>query len=130
MFAYVVKSLEIVMRLGIMFLCLIVAHGALRAQSNVDKLVNALDSISLVSFNNWKASPDLKSLKNLGDLPAQVQFDDSKWDNLKINESIYPDSCWLRKQITLPSKYLGQPISGPIKFLISVDDYGYLWVNG
>src|SRR5207237_1157209 len=113
-----------------MFVCLLVVQGALQAQSNVEKLVNALDSISLVSFNNWKTSPDLKSLRNVGEQPAQPGFDDSKWDNLKINESIYPDSCWLRKQITLPSKYLGQPISGPTKFLVSVDDYGYLWVNG
>ncbi len=102
----------------------------LSAQTNVDKLAQTLDSLCLVSFNNWKVSPDLKSLKDLGDQPAKFGFDDSKWDNLNINASVYPDSCWIRKEITLPVKYLGQPISGIIKFLVSVDDYGYLWVNG
>lgn len=102
---------------------------SLLAQSNVDKLVQALDSLSLASFNNWKVSPDLKTLKLSGD-PTQPGFDDSRWDNLKLNQSIYPDSCWIRKEISLPKSFLGQQISGPIKFLVSVDDYGYLWVNG
>src|SRR5229473_3720276 len=105
------------MRFAHWLLCLALITVSVHGQSNVDKLVNALDSISLVSFNNWKVSPDLKGLKSLGEQPVQPGFDDSKWDNLKINESIYPDSCWIRKQITLPSKYLGQPISGPMKFL-------------
>ncbi len=109
---------------------LFLLHHGLTAQSRVDRLVNVIDSLSMVSFNNWKMSPDLKGMKDLAEQPSRSDFDDSKWDNLKINESVYPDSCWLRKKITLPATYLGQPISGPIKFLVSVDDYGYLWVNG
>jgi alpha-mannosidase len=100
-----------------------------RAESNVQKVARTLDSLSLVSFNNWKASPDLKSYKPDGD-PSKPDFDDSKWDNLALNASIYPDSCWLRKTITVPKTYLGQPIAGSLRFLVSVDDYGYLWVNG
>lgn len=49
---------------------------------------------------------------------------------MALNQSIYPDTCWIRKEITLPRLNLGQSISGRIKFLVSVDDYGYLWVNG
>jgi alpha-mannosidase len=100
-----------------------------RAESNVEKVARTLDSLSLVSFNNWKASPDLKSYKPDGD-PAKPDFDDSKWTNLTLNASIYPDSCWLRKTITVPKTYLGQTIGGSLRFLVSVDDYGYLWVNG
>lgn len=99
------------------------------SQTNVDRLVKALDSLTLSSFNDWKVSPDLKSFRPSGD-PTQPGYDDSGWATLKLNQSIYPDSCWLRKEIALPSKILGRPISGSMKFLVSVDDYGYLWVNG
>ncbi len=101
----------------------------LSAQTNVDRLVRALDSLSLASFNDWKVSPDLKIFKPVGD-PTQPGFDDSGWQTLKLNQNIYLDSCWIRKEIVLPSKILGKPVSGPMKFLVSVDDYGYLWVNG
>lgn len=104
-------------------------HVSLIGQTNVDKLVTALDSLTLVSFNNWKISPDLRGLKLTSD-PTKAEFDDSQWQTLRIDENVYPDSCWLRKEITLPKTYLGQPIAGSIKFLVSVDDYGYLWVNG
>ena len=58
------------------------------SQTPVDNLVRALDSLTLVSFDNWRASPDMKGLKALGETPAQPGFDDSKWDVLKIGESI------------------------------------------
>ncbi|HTK80810.1 MAG TPA: glycoside hydrolase family 38 C-terminal domain-containing protein [Bacteroidota bacterium] len=112
--------------LTVFFFCSSIAG----AQTNVERLANTVDSVSMVSFNNWKMSPDLKNARNLGDDPARPEFDDSKWENLRLNQNVYPDSCWLRKSITLPSTYLGQPISGPMKFLVSVDDYGYVWVNG
>ncbi|MBI4548937.1 MAG: alpha-mannosidase [Ignavibacteriae bacterium] len=105
-------------------------HLALFAQTNVDKIIQVLDSLSLAAFSNWKASPDMKLLRDLKGDPTQPDFDDSKWDILKLNESIYPDSCWLRKEIVIPKTFLGEPVSGPIKFLVSLDDYGYLWVNG
>lgn len=99
------------------------------SQTNVDRLVKALDSLSLASFNDWKVSPDLKAFKPNGD-PTQPGFDDSGWQTLRLNQNIYPDSCWMRKEIVLPSKILGKAIKGPMKFMVSVDDYGYLWVNG
>src|SRR5258706_8176305 len=104
--------------------------GFLPAQSNVDRLVRSLDSLGTVSFNNWKVSPDLKTLRAMAGDPTKPGFDDSKWDNLTLDQSIYPDSCWIRKEIMLPELILGQPTGGTVRFLTSVDDYGYLWVNG
>jgi len=101
---------------------------ALLAQTNVDILVRSLDSLRTISFNNWKVSPDLKQPIS-GD-PTSFGFDDSKWFTLKLDEQLFLDSCWIRKEIILPKQILGQPISGAIKLLVSVDDYGYLWVNG
>jgi alpha-mannosidase len=98
-------------------------------QTNVDKLVQALDSISLGTIDTWKVSPNLTSYIPAGD-PTQLGFDDSGWQTLKLNQRIYPDSCWLRKEIVLPPNIFGKELSGPLKFLVSVDDYGYLWVNG
>jgi alpha-mannosidase len=101
----------------------------LSAQTNVDKLVKALDSLSLASFNDWKVSPDLKGFKPNGD-PTKAGFDDSSWETLKLNQNIYPDSCWIRKEIVMPAKILGKAIRGPMKLEVSVDDYGYMWING
>lgn len=102
----------------------------LSAQTPVDNLVRAIDSISTMSFDAWKISPDLKSLRGIAGDPSQPGFDDSQWDVLNLRQSVYPDSCWLRKTITLPDSYLGNPVSGPVTLFVSVDDYGYLWVNG
>jgi alpha-mannosidase len=62
--------------------------------------------------------------------PTKTGFDDSKWDTLKLNQSIYPDSCWIRKEVVIPERMLGERVAGKVRFLVSVDDYGYLWVNG
>jgi alpha-mannosidase len=112
-----------------LLVALLLVPFLLYGQTNVDKLVKALDSLSLASFNDWKMSPDLKVYKPNGD-PSQPGFDDSGWQMLKLHQNVYPDSCWLRKEIVLPPKILGKAIRGPMKFLVSVDDYGYLWVNG
>ena len=102
----------------------------LYAQSNVDRLITTLDSLCSYKLDNWKVSPDLKLFKSTNGDPTKSDFDDSQWQTLTLNQSIYPDSCWIRKKIVLPSTYLGKPITGQVKFLVSVDDYGYLYVDG
>ncbi len=65
--------------------------------------------------------------------PAELskpEYNDQNWKLLKLNELIFPDSCWLKKVIELPKFIGGQPVEGKMKFLISVDDYGYCWING
>jgi len=99
------------------------------AQTQVDILVRTLDSLSLAAVNHWKISPDLKSYTPSGD-PAQPGFDDSQWQNCTLDEQFFLDSCWIRKEVVLPDKILGTPLVGPMRFLLSVDDYGYLWING
>jgi alpha-mannosidase len=96
----------------------------LTAQTNVDKVVEELDFLSSGSINNWKYSTDLSVD------PTKPGFDDARWTNLKLDERIFPDSCWIRKEIILPERILGKTISGKMKFLVSVDDYGYLWIDG
>ena len=94
------------------------------SQSKVDRLVEELDFLSSGSINNWKYSTSFA-----GD-PTKPGFNDAGWENLKLNQSIYPDSCWIRKEIILPEFMLGERMKGTVKFLVSLDDYGYLWVNG
>ncbi|MGA2624054.1 MAG: glycoside hydrolase family 38 C-terminal domain-containing protein [Bacteroidota bacterium] len=100
------------------------------AQTRVDGLVKAIDSLATVTFDNWRVSPDLKGGRKVKGDPTKYGYDDSKWDTLRIGQWIYPDSCWLRKEIALPENILGQPVSGSVRFVVTVDDYGYLWVNG
>ncbi len=99
-------------------------------QANVDILVNHLDSLSTIAFNNWKVSPNLSGSVTFKGNPYDVDFDDSDWGTLKLNEHSSDDSCWLRKQIVLPGKILGKPVKGKIMLMLTVDDYGYLWING
>lgn len=99
------------------------------AQTNVDRTTAVLDSLASVSIDDWKMSPDLKNGEIKGD-PTQRGFDDSQWQTLKIAQLVYPDSCWLRKEIVLPDRILGKKVDGTIKFFVSVDDYGYMWING
>ncbi len=101
---------------------------SLFSQTNVDRLVVALDSLSTTSYNDWKVSPDLKSYVPQGD-PTKPGFDDSQWKTLTLNQSIYLDSCWIRKDIVLPKRILGRAVSGPIRLIVAVDDYGYMWIN-
>jgi len=98
------------------------------SQTPVVELVQTLDSLSLLSIDHWKVSPDLRT-GIVGD-PTREDFDDSRWEELNLDESIYLDSCWIRKEFSLPARILGAPVTGLVRFLVSVDDYGYLWVNG
>ena len=67
--------------------------GTVHSQSNVDRLVEELDFLSNGSLNNWKYSTDFSGN------PSAIGFDDSGWLTLALNQSIYPDSCWMRKEI-------------------------------
>ncbi|MHB1685847.1 MAG: alpha-mannosidase [Ignavibacteriaceae bacterium] len=112
------------------FFIFILFQSMLLAQTNVDRLAFQLDSLSS-SYDNWKISGNLSDKNTVfkGN-PYDINFDDSSWSTLTIGENNYDDSCWLRKEIILPDKILGEQVQGKITLLLSVDDYGYLWVNG
>jgi len=97
---------------------------ALFGQSNVDRLVSQLESVSKGTLDNWKYSTDFSKD------PTGPGFDDTQWATLTIDQRLFVDSCWIRKEVTLPERMVGQPTSGTVRFLVSVDDYGYLFVNG
>lgn len=114
----------------LLLLGLLPATLAGQTPTSVDRVTASLDSLSTATFDGWRMSPDLKSYHPASGNPAGRDFDDSTWDILTIGRSVYPDSCWLRKEIVVPPSLIGQPVSGPLSFLITVDDYGYFWVNG
>lgn len=111
-------------------LVLFVLVGALSwAQSPVDRLVAGLDSLGSLRYDGWQCSPDLKAYRPTGN-PALPGFDDSAWPPIRLRSELNSDSVWLRKTIVLPRTVLGMPVEGKVRLLVSVDDYGYLWVNG
>ncbi len=112
----------------VIFFFFIIFSAIGMAQTNVDQLSDALDSLTANSFNNWRISPDLA--KPVEGDPTSAGFDDSSWGILRVEEKNYEDSCWLRKEIILPETILGKPVEGKITFLVTVDDYGYFYVNG
>ena len=99
-------------------------------ETNVDKVAKKLTFLSTYSYDNWKKSPNLSGGTVIAGDPTSINFDDSNWGTLSLNEHVTDDSCWLRKTIILPKQILGTPVKGKIKLLLSVDDYGYLWING
>ena len=118
------------MTLGKTVVAMLFAVSTVRAETQVDRLVTKLATLTELSYDDWKASPDIAKAGIEGDGPSRPTFDDTAWSTLKIGESIRPDSCWLRKKIVLPKRYLGLPVSGPARLKIAVDDAGYLWVDG
>lgn len=103
--------------------------GLLAQPSVVDRVSRQLESLATGAIHGWKVSPDLDKTSIAGD-PTQAGFDDSGWDTLDLNRSIFPKSCWMRREVTLPTHIAGEPLAGPLRLTVTVDDYGDLWVNG
>jgi len=111
-------------------LAVLLAVSGARAETAVDRLTARLQALTELTYDSWKASPDIAKTHLEGEAPAQPPFDDRAWSTLAIGESIRPDSCWLRRKIVLPKTYLGRPVTGKARLKVAVDDAGYLWVNG
>ncbi len=94
------------------------------AQSPVDRVVDELSYQSTGTLTTWRYSESFA-----GD-PTSSGFDDHAWPALTIKQSLKLDSCWIRKDIILPAAFLGTPVKGKIRLLLTVDDYAYLWING
>jgi len=109
------------------YLFLICFPLILTAQSNVKKLTDQLNLLSEASYNNWKYTTNL-SFK--AEELSSLNYDDSKWQNSQLDEHLMIDSCWFRKVIEVPKYIAGVSVKGTIKFLTSIDDYGYMWING
>jgi len=101
-----------------------------QTKTKIDSVTSILDSLSSISIRKWKVSPDIKCLNVKTEEPTKPEFDDSKWDTLNLGQRIYVDSCWIRAKFKIPEKVFGKSVDGKIIFKVSVDDYGYLWVNG
>jgi alpha-mannosidase len=94
-------------------------------QKFIDLICTDLDNQLAVRFDSWKYTTRM--------VPDawRPNYDEMGWKTLSINESIYPDSAWFRKKITIPERILGKPVQGgTIKFMVSVDDAGFCWING
>jgi len=112
------------------FFLLLVIMQVIYPQSNIDKITSDLVGLIKISFDNWKISPDLNDFKSGDIAPYAKDFDDSDWKDLTLNQYTYLDSCWIRKEIILPANILGKPVSGVVKLLLSVDDFGYMYIDG
>ncbi len=98
--------------------------------TNVDRLASALDAVSAATkVDDWKVSADLSTAELKGD-PTSEAFDDSAWANLRLGRTVPADSCWIRKTVVLPKTVFGKPVGGKVSLFITLDSYGYMWING
>lgn len=102
----------------------------LQAETDVDRLVTELNSLAHYQLTDWKYSSDPQTLEMSPQDLSEPTFDLTNWKSMNYQTRLYVDSCWLRTSVTLPPVMMGHELSGPIRLLLSVDDYGYLWVNG
>jgi alpha-mannosidase len=102
----------------------------LQAATDVDRLVSEMDSLAHYQLADWKYTVDAQILEMSPQEVSAPTFDLSSWKSMNYQTRLYVDSCWLRTTISFPKTMLGQSLSGSIRLLLSVDDYGYLWVNG
>ncbi|HEX4825907.1 MAG TPA: glycoside hydrolase family 38 C-terminal domain-containing protein [Candidatus Polarisedimenticolaceae bacterium] len=105
---------------------LLVSIGVARAETAVDKLVARFDELTMTHLGGWKVSPGPIE----GNDPAKDDYDDGGWKPLGIDESLRVDSCWMRKTVVVPQSVAGRKPHGPLTFKVTVDDYGFLFVNG
>jgi alpha-mannosidase len=112
------------MKLLLMLIAVACIPVAATPQTTVDRVVSDLEFLSQGTLDHWKYSVDFS-----GD-PTSTSFDDRSWTTLTLNQSLALDSCWIRKEIVLPDRMLGQTTAGVVRLMVTVDDYGYLWVNG
>ena len=109
------------------------------AQSNVDHVAEALETLAAGIQNDWKIGPAFQRVApdggtldwstSSGD-PRRRDLDDSGWKSIRLGEAADFESCWLRKEITLPERMLGQPVNGSVKLNLSLSGTGELWVDG
>ncbi len=107
-------------------LVLLVPVLSARAESDVDRFVARLDELTMTHLGGWKTSGGPIE----GNDPARVDYDDSAWKPIALDEHLQVDSCWMRKTVVVPAHVAGRPPHGPLKLNVTVDDYGFLFVNG
>lgn len=106
------------------------AAGQAEQMTNVDRVVSVLDSIASAAYvGNWKVSPDLSTATFDGN-PASSDFNDSIWKDVRIGGGIRADSCWIRTTVVLPKSILGKPVRGKVGIYVTLDNYGYMWIDG
>ncbi len=91
----------------------------------IDMLCAELERSMAIRFDEWKYTTQMA-------IDAwRPNYDEVGWKTLRIDESIYPDSAWLRKKIIVPERILGMPVlGGTLRLVVSVDDAGICWING
>jgi alpha-mannosidase len=100
-----------------------------QAQSPVDQITSAMDSLSSYRLEIWKWNPDLEH-KTFDGNPCDRGFDDAEWRTCTLGQILPCDSSWIRKEIRLPEKILNVPVKGKISLLLNVWDSAILWING
>lgn len=116
---------KIVQTLCWMFILCAVAFAQKPQLTPVDLVCADLESQLNIRFNNWRYSTSMRQDA------WRANFDETGWKWLQFEESIFPDSAWLRKTIIIPEKILGMPVQGgTIKLLLTVDDAGICWIDG
>ena len=107
-------------------IALLVCTAGARAETDVDRLVARFDELTMTHVGGWKVSPGPID----GTEPARPDYDDAAWKPVGIDEHLHLDSCWMRKTVVVPRTVAGRPPRGPLKLHVTVDDYGFLFVNG
>ncbi|MDZ7331411.1 MAG: glycosyl hydrolase-related protein [candidate division KSB1 bacterium] len=117
------KKMFLAVAIGIIWAVQLLAQTS--SSKYIDMLCAELERYMAIRFDEWKYTTQMA-------IDAwRPNYDDVGWKTIRIDESIYPDSAWLRKTIFVPERILGMPVlGGTIRLVVSVDDAGICWING
>jgi len=95
--------------------------------------VNTLNKISVLKPRDGWFVKEMKFKKLASDEASKKDFDDSAWENTKINKNWKGEfiHAWSRGIIELPNEINGFPVKGQkIRLEASANDRGEIWING
>ncbi|MBL0175985.1 MAG: alpha-mannosidase [Ignavibacteria bacterium] len=108
-----------------LFVLLVLLSVGVHAQTPIDQTATQLDSLRGITVQGWTYSTDFSVD------PAKAGFDDAAWKPLAYDQRLMMiDSCWMRAEVTLPQSALGRTVAGRVRLLLTVDDFGFLYVDG
>ncbi|MEJ2637313.1 MAG: hypothetical protein P8184_18755, partial [Calditrichia bacterium] len=100
------------------------------SKTSVDSLTAELELLSESPVEGWKYTINYPFDDGAVSEASDPEFDDTFWELLGFGHRLTADSCWMRCEFDLPEKIMGQQVRGLVKLSVSVDDYGYMWING
>jgi alpha-mannosidase len=118
------------MRVLLVLIVLCITIQIANAQTNVDKLVKAIESTFVVRINNWKINPEGTFTDWDAVELSDPQFNDEEWQKYRVNQRVTRPQCWLRATYNVPKEIGNRLVTGDLQLYVFMYDSGNVWIDG